>query len=137
MRDDHYTTKSQEYDWKEVCRALTHRDSPLIEDAGSKLDCMGEKVSPIEYCLQKEITNPYLTRAVISKGKVTCKSAKRVIIKWECEGKDDKYCKDVEIGCFLFKEILARRLKLAHSSLEDSVLNCYFDTQVNDIQFNL
>lgn len=134
--DDHYTTKTTEYTFQEVCRALTLRDAPLIEGEGSVLDCMGTKVKPIDFCLKREVTNPYITRAVISDRKILCKSASRVILKWKCEGETDRYCKDKDVGCFLFKEVLARRLKLAHHSLQNGELNCYFDTQVNDIQFN-
>lgn len=141
IKDDHYVIGSNEFSWTEVCQKITKRDSPLIEFASiSTLDCMGEKVNVAKFCDQVEAANPFYTRALVSKykRKVICQSAKRVVIKWECEGSQDKYCKDLDIGCFLFKEKLARRLKLVHKSLtEKKFLNCYFDTQKNEMEFNI
>ena len=141
IRDDHYSTGSKNYSWKEVCAKLVKHEVPLIEAAGvSQLSCMGTKVKVKHFCDQVEQSNPYYTRAKVDQKSKTvlCLSAKRVILKWECEGKNDKYCKDVEVGCFLFKEKLAARLKLAHSSLTDKkYLNCYFDTQKNALKLNL
>ena len=137
VKDEHYVIKENLYTWKQVCLDLTKRPSPLIEyKTVSKLDCMGEVLDVIAFCDKKEAANPYFTRAVVDKEKeaVKCQSAKRVIIKWQCEGKQDRYCKDVEIGCFLFKEKLARRLKIVHQSLTDEkVLNCYFGIPNNSI----
>jgi hypothetical protein len=141
IKDDHYVIDAKEYSWEQVCKTLTKRASPLIEYSSvSGLDCMGEKVKVVKFCDEAEASNPYFTRAIVSKSKrkVICQSAKRVIIKWECEGKEDNYCKDIDVGCFLFKEKLARRLKLVHKSLtENKYLNCYFDTQKNEMEFNL
>ncbi|MFT6632428.1 MAG: hypothetical protein ACJAS4_002391 [Bacteriovoracaceae bacterium] len=141
IKDDHYVIDTKEYTWEEVCKVSTKRASPLIEFSTiSHLDCMGTKVAVVKFCDEVEASNPYFTRALVSKTKrkVICQSAKRVIVKWECEGKDDRFCKDIEIGCFLFKEKLARRLKLVHKSLtENKYLNCYFDTQKNELEFNL
>lgn len=140
LKDDHYVIGEKEFSWEKVCKKLTKRDSPLIEYKSiNELDCMGKSVKVIKYCDDVEAANPYFTRAIVSKNKkvIVCQSAKRVIIKWECEGATDKYCKDIDLGCFFFKEKLARRLKLAHKSLTDGkILNCYFDTQVNDINLN-
>jgi hypothetical protein len=55
-----------------------------------------------------------------------------VILKYKCKAENDKYCKDIEVGCFLFKEQLAKRLKITHQSkTDDGTLNCYFDVRVN------
>lgn len=139
IKDEHSLTGQNLYTWEEVCQNLTKRDSPLIERVNAgMLDCMGKKVKPISFCEKKEITNPYLTRAIVLKNrKVACKSGRRVVLKWECEGKSDRYCQDQEVGCFLFKELLASRLKLAHHSLTGGQLNCYFDTQANAIPLNI
>lgn len=94
---------------------------------------MGTTVKVVTFCDEVEASNPYFTRAFVSvkTKKVVCQSAKRVILKWQCEGNSDPYCKDIDIGCFLFKEKLARRLKLVHKSLDSGkYLNCYFDAPV-------
>ncbi len=141
IKDDHFVTHSNEYSWEKVCEKMVGRKSPLIEyHSKSKLDCMGTKVKVIKYCESVEAGNPYLTRGFVSKekNKVICQSGSRVILKWQCEGKKDPYCKDIDIGCFLFKEKLARRLKLVHKSITDEkFLNFYFDTQKNESKFNI
>jgi hypothetical protein len=141
IKDEHYITSSYKYSWKEACRFLTKRDSPLIAyKSVDSLDCMGKTVKVISFCDDKQVTNPYFTRAIVSNAKkqVICQSAKRVILKWECEGKEDKYCVDPEVGCFLFKERLARRLKLVHHSITDKkYLNCYFEYQNNKLNLNI
>ena len=116
---------------------MTKRSSPLIEKkSDTKLDCMGEVVKAIDFCQQKEIFNEFLTRGLVTEKSVKCQSGKRVILKWSCEGESDRFCRDKDIGCFYFKELLARRLSLVHHSLNDGVLNCYFDTEVNTITLN-
>jgi len=141
IKDDHIIKDERFYSWEEVCRSLTKRESPLIEYKSiSKLDCMGTAVDVMKFCDEKEAANPYFTRAKVDKTtkKVICQSSRRVVLKWECESKSDRYCKDIEVGCFLFKEKLARRLKLVHQSLTDGkYLNCYFDTQVNTMDLNI
>lgn len=142
LKDDHYTSGRNTYSWKNACSFLTKRSSPLIEyHSADMLDCMGEKKKVMPFCEEKEITNPYLTRAIVDRKNKTiqCVSGKRVILKWKCEGENDKYCKDQEVGCFLFKEKLAKKLKLIHHSLTDSktVLNCYFDIQKNNLNLNI
>ncbi len=141
VKDEHYVTGSNKYNWSDVCREMTKRNSPLIEYATiTKLDCMGRKVSATDFCFQKEAANPYFARGYVEKKsrKIVCQSAKRVILKWKCEGKNDKYCQDSEVGCFLFKEKLARRLKLVHNSITDKkYLNCYFDIHSEEMELNL
>ncbi len=137
LRDDHTISGKKEYSWSDVCFYLTKRKSPLIEyHSISTLDCMGDKMEISKFCDEKEAANPYYTRAIVKKNKkVECQSGKRVILKWQCEGKTDKYCQDEEVGCFLFKEKLARRLKIAHQSLssDKKTLSCYFDNQFNSL----
>ena len=141
IKDDHYITGQKKFDWKQVCFKLTKRSSPLIEFKSIyELDCMGTTVNITPFCDETEAANPYYSRAIVSKTekKVICQSAKRVVIKWECEGKKDRYCRDSEIGCFLFKERLAKRLKLVHQSITDKkYLNCYFDHQQNKMEHNI
>jgi hypothetical protein len=142
IRYDNSVTGESKYSWEEACLFLTKRTSPLIDYKSiSELSCMGETKQVIDFCDHKEIKNPYFARAIVDKKNrtVRCQSSKRVILKWKCEDQLDKYCKDPEVGCFLLREKMARRLKLAHKSLTDDgkVLNCYFDTQKNSINLNI
>lgn len=135
LKDDHFSTGYKTYSWAEVCKKLVKTESPLIEKAGiSQLDCMGRKVKVSKFCEQKEASNPFYTRAVVvqSERAVRCYSGKKVRVKWQCDGKQDFYCRDKELGCFYFKEQLANRLTLVHASLiYGKVLNCYFDRSVD------
>lgn len=95
---------------------------------------MGKKVKVDAFCDEKEAGNPYYIRAFVDKEtkQVKCQSARRVRIHYKCLKNDKKYCKDAEVGCFLFKEQLAKRLKLVHNSLgDDGILKCYFDVRVD------
>ncbi len=112
------------------------KEYPLIEKKSVyELDCMKKIIDVREFCAKKEADNPYLTRAIVKNNKVFCQSAKRVVVKYECEGNKDKYCNDVEVGCFLIKEKLAMRLKIAHQSLlQNKVLNCHFDIHSSKLE---
>jgi len=135
IKDEKYITGTSEYSFEDVCKFLTNRESPLIDyKSVTSLNCMGKSLKVAPFCEEKEAANPYYIRAVVDKEskKVQCLSSKRVIIKYQCKSKEDTYCKDVEVGCFLFKEQLAKRLKIVHQSLTDqNILNCYFDVRVD------
>jgi hypothetical protein len=147
LKDDKYITGQSEFSFSEACKYLTKRDSPLIEVANiSTLNCMGKKTEIGRFCDHKEAANPYYIRGIVDtkNQKVICLSSKRVIIKYECEGVEDQFCKDAEIGCFLLKEKLARRLKISHQSITNidspskkKALNCYFDIGKNSLDMNL
>lgn len=144
LKDDHYSSGYNSYSWNEVCQSLVKRKSPLIEKAGvSKLDCMGRVVSASKFCEKQEAGNAFYTRAVVfdHDETVRCYSGKKVIVKWQCNSMNDFYCKDKEIGCYHFKENLASRLKLVHSSITKSnqkdILNCYFDKGTESLSLNL
>jgi len=132
LKDDFFFKSENSYSFSEVCKTLTNRESPLIEKVSADtIDCMGLKKNVIEFCDLKESDNVFLARAYIDEEKksVKCRSGRSVIFKWKCEGKNDRYCKDADIGCFLVKEKLARNLKLNHKALDKKsrTLSCYFD----------
>lgn len=133
IKDEVTVIEEKLFSYREVCKKLTKRDSPLMSyHSISKLDCMGDIINVGDFCDKQTQEDPYYVRAIINKKsqKVVCKSATRVRIKYECESKSDKFCEDKEIGCYLFQEKLAKRLKTAHSSLISSgkkrILNCHF-----------
>lgn len=132
VKDEKTVTGRSTHSFKDVCKFLTKRESPLVEYKSiSKLNCMGDIKEVAPFCDYKEAPNPYYIRAIVNKKekKVECLSAKKVIIKYQCEGKQDKYCIDSEMGCFMLGEKLAKRLKVSHDSKteEDKYLNCYFE----------
>lgn len=120
-------SEKKEYTYSEVCKLLTGKDYPLISKVSvDQIDCMEKKFKAIDFCEKKEAGNPYLSRGVVKKKKVVCESSKRVTIRYRCENKADKFCKDQEIGCYLMKEKFAYRLQLDHGSLTDNLLKCFF-----------
>jgi len=135
-KDDITVTGQNEYSFTQTCKLLTKRESPLIEVLNiSSLDCMGQAVNVSDFCYKIEVDNPFYVRAIIDRKdkKVICKSARRVIVKYECNrASKEKFCQDKQIGCYFLQEKLARRLKLVHSSVLPIVgktykeLNCYF-----------
>lgn len=145
LKDDHLSSGHRSYSWKEVCRTMAATPAPLIEKKGlTKLDCMGKTVRVSSFCEKKEASNPFYTRAVVISydQTVRCYSGKKVTVKWECDSQNDFFCKDKEIGCFHFKEKLASRLELVHSSIIDEknnkkTLNCHFRTQQDRLSINL
>ena len=138
IQDDVFVVDEKIFSYQEVCKFLTKRESPLITfHSINKLDCMGSIVEVSSFCDAKTQEDPYYIRAIVDKEEknVVCKSAKRVTLKYKCKMKNDEYCQDKEVGCYLFQEKLAKRLRLVHSSLMQQgthqVLNCHF-TPKND-----
>ena len=132
IKDEKSVTGRSVFTYEEVCAQLTKRKSPLIDFKSiNSLSCMGEIKEVAPFCDLKEAANPYYIRALVkeSEKKVECLSAKKVIIKYACEGNKDKLCLDSEIGCFLLREKLAKRLQTTHDSLTEDkkFLNCYFE----------
>ena len=132
VKDEKSVTNRSIHSYKEVCKFLTKRESPLVEFKSiSKLNCMGDIKEVAPYCDFKEAANPYYIRAIVNqkRSQVECLSAKKVILKYECGDKNDRYCIDSEMGCFMLGEKLAKRLRIVHDSKTDSdkFLNCYFE----------
>ena len=133
MRYDNSVLFETKHSWDKVCKSMTNKDYPLIDKKSSdKLDCMGIEVDVYKFCDKEEEKNSNYSKAYIDKEfkQVICQSSKRVILKWQCQ-KNDRFCQDLDIGCYLFKEKFARRIKLIHSSFteEKKFINCYFDNE--------
>jgi hypothetical protein len=134
LKDEVSLIKDTSFSFQEVCLKMTKRKAELIEmNSITALDCMGTIIDVGKFCYKQMAHDPYYIRgAVNSKSKkVICKSAKKVIIKYECYD-GESLCKDAEIGCFKLQERLAARLRLSHHSISTlgssglKVLNCYF-----------
>lgn len=141
VQDDKIITAKSSYSFKEACKYLTKRESPLIDFVSiSTLNCMGEKKDIEAFCDFKEAANPYYIRALAFKknNEVRCLSAKKVTIKYKCEKSEDKLCQDSEIGCFHLREKLAKRLSITYSSITDKkFLNCHFEIKRNFLELDI
>lgn len=133
------------FELKNVCERMGHLHTPIIDISSSnELDCMGKKVSLLEFCLKDFKTNTKFIRGFADKKekKVICELASRIMLKLECDTKNDINCMDSEIGCTEFKKTLAHNLKLAQHSLIDpsgivedkksrqKVLTCHFSHEL-------
>lgn len=128
---------------REVCEKLSAKESVLSNIISmTKIDCMGKIFEVDQFCDEKFKKSEKYLRAYTDKENKTviCESASKVILKYECESKDDSNCLDSEIGCFEFKKKLVKNLKVIHHSIIDSqkdpksiskkTLNCYFDYKI-------
>jgi len=148
IKDDIYLIKDTAYSFREVCKTMTKRESPLIQAKSiTKLDCMGSIVNVGDYCFKQQAEDPYYIRGLVDnkKNQVICKSARSVIVKYTCSATSSKrYCEDKEVGCYRLQQKLARRLKTIHASLinindNNKELNCYFAAKnINELNdFNI
>lgn len=129
------------FDLKNVCERMGNLNSPIIEiPTLNEIDCMGKKVSLLEFCLKDFKNNPKFIRGFADRKekKVICELASRIMLKLECDTKNDINCMDSEIGCTEYQKTLAHNLKLAQHSLIDpsgtvvdkksgqKILTCHF-----------
>ena len=133
IRFKHKLVGESKYSFTKVCETLLGKSVPLVQFKSiGELDCMGTIVRVQDYCIKSEAAKAYYTRALVSKKKqkVICQSAKIVNLKYECEGKKDPYCLNEKSGCKYFKKIMAYRLDLNYSYLNEEVkprtLTCRF-----------
>jgi hypothetical protein len=124
------------FDYKKVCDVMGAKEAVIITaPTVNQLDCMGTKVTIIDFCLKDYAKDSKFIRAFVEpKQKVViCEKAKRVILKYQCETKDSERCLDSEIACFDLKKTLAYNLKVFHHSAQGTkdkkVISCIFDSE--------
>ncbi len=121
--------KYQDFSFKEVCEKLGAKNFELIEaKSESEIDCMGKVYPALDFCLNKFPLDKTITRAIVDEKnkKVRCESSASVMVSVSCDKADLKYCFEPEKGCEQLKKIYANRLSIAHFSMLEKNLNCYF-----------
>ncbi|MBC7711753.1 MAG: hypothetical protein H7177_00340 [Rhizobacter sp.] len=129
IKHDILNAKFEEFTFKEVCEKLGAKNLELIEaKSESEIDCMGKVFPAINFCLNKFPLEKTLTRAIVDDKtkKVKCEMSASVMISVSCDKTDLKYCFEPEKGCEQLKKIYANRLSIAHFSMLEKNLNCYF-----------
>lgn len=115
--------------FKEVCEKLGAKNFELIEAKSlSEIDCMGKVFPAIDFCLNKFPLDKTLTRAIVD-GKtkmVKCEHSESVMVSISCDARDLKYCFDPKKGCDELRKIYGNRLEVAHYSMLEKNINCYF-----------
>jgi len=138
IQDEVSTTEKARFSFRTVCSKMVRHESPLIEVVSANtLDCMGKKVEVALFCDKAMAQDPYYLRAYVdeSKKEVVCHSGKKVILKFQCTKKSDRYLceRNAKKNCEHFKELLAKRLDIVHGSFTQSSkgikeINCYFES---------
>lgn len=135
VKHETLNAKYEEFPLKEVCEKLGAKNFELISAKSSnEIDCMGKIFKTIVFCLQKFPDNHSITRAIIDeKNKVLkCESASNVTLYLSCDQRDAKYCLNPKRGCEDLQKIYAVKLEIAHQSVVDKTLNCYFSKPLGD-----
>ena len=135
LKHDVLSAKYEEFTYKEVCEKLGAKNLELIEAKSlTEIDCMGKVFTAIDFCLNKFPLDKTITRAILDDKtkKMRCEFSTSVMVAVSCDQKDLKYCFKPEEGCEQLKKIYANRLTIAHYSMLEKNLNCYFAKPIGE-----
>ncbi len=135
LKHEILNAKYEKFTFREVCEKLGAKNFELIEaKSDSEIDCMGKVYPAIDFCLNKFPLDKTLTRALVDEKtkKVKCELSASVMLAVSCDAKDLKYCFKPEEGCGQLKKIYAHRLSIAHFSMLEKNLNCYFAKPIGE-----
>ena len=106
----------------------------LITPKVADIECMNKSYSVTEFCLQKFPMEKTLTRGYAdeTKKKAVCEMSESVMISVSCDARDLKYCFDPKKGCEELRKIYGNRLEIAHYSMLEKNLNCYFSKTIGE-----
>ncbi len=124
-----------EFPFKEVCEKLGAKHLELIEAKSlTEIDCMGKVYPAFDFCLNKYPMEKTLTRAIVDgKSKtVKCEMSESVMISLSCDKRDLKYCFNPKSGCEELRKLYANRLEVAHYSMLEKNINCYFAKPIGE-----
>ncbi len=129
-------SKKEQFTYLDVCKKMGHRHLLLVERIGDSIDCMGSKVTPLEFCKAIYLTDPQYIRGYIDKSSkaIVCQKGKDVALSISCDKRDNKFCEDARASCIVLKDEFAVNLNLVHQTLlyqgaQGRVLNCHYSVQ--------
>jgi len=111
------------------------KDAVLISPSSlTEMECFNKRFQLIDFCLNKFPMEKTLTRGYVDKDKkkVICEMSESVMISVSCDERDLKYCFNPKHGCEELKKIYGNRLDLAHFSMLEKNLNCYFSKPIGE-----
>lgn len=123
------------FTFQEVCSKLGSKNNEMIEGKSlTEIDCMGKTFPVTQFCLNQYPIEKTLTRGIVNiKNKtVECEMSPSVTVSVSCDKRDLKFCFDPKKGCQELKKIYAYRLEIAHYSLLEKNLNCYFAKAIGE-----
>lgn len=135
LKHDVSNSIEKEFEYKEVCQTMGAKDAMLVAPKSlSEMECFNKSYRLIDFCLQKFPMEKNLTRGFVdtTKKKVVCEMSDSVMISVSCDSRDLKYCFKPKEGCEELRKIYAYRLEIAHYSMLDKNLNCYFSKPIGE-----
>jgi hypothetical protein len=125
----------KEFSYAEVCLEMGAKNLELISVKDlTEIECLNHTYSLIDFCLKKFPMNKALTRgyADLEKKKIFCEMSESVMLSISCDKRDLKFCFVPKKGCEELKRIYANRLEVAHYSMLEKNLNCYFSKSIGE-----
>ena len=135
LKHDILTPALHEFSFRDVCTALGAKNLELIAAKSlTEIECMGKVYQAMNFCLNKFPLNKTLTRAIVDKKNkmVSCEMSESVMVSVSCDKRDLKYCFDPKKGCEELRKIYANRLDIAHYSMLEKNINCYFAKSIGE-----
>ena len=135
LKHDVSSPRYKEFDYKDVCNEFGVKDAILISPkVVAEIECFNKTFSLTDFCLKKFPMDKTLTRGYVdsSKKKVVCEMSESVMISVSCDSRDLKYCFNPKKGCAELRKIYANRLEVAHYSMLEKNLNCYFSKSIGE-----
>lgn len=125
----------KEFEYTEVCEVMGAKNAVLISPKSlTEMECLNKTYSLIDFCLKKFPMEKMLTRGFVdqAKKKVVCEMSESVMLSVSCDQRDLKYCFSPKKGCEELRKIYANRLEIAHFSMLEKNLNCYFSKHIGE-----
>ncbi|MBP9681319.1 MAG: hypothetical protein KBD76_07935 [Bacteriovorax sp.] len=135
LKHERSSVVNKEFDYTEFCQTLGAKHSELISvKSMSEIECMNKSYEVLDFCLKKFPEDKWLTRGYVdqAKKKIICEMSKSVMVSVSCDKRDSLYCLNPKEGCEKLRKIFAHRLEIAHFSLLEKNLNCYFSPSIGD-----
>lgn len=135
LKHDISSPRYKDFEYKEVCETMGSKDAILITPKSlTELECLNKSYNLTDFCLKKYPLEKSLTRGHVDqeKKKVICEMSESVMLSVSCDSRDLKYCFNPKHGCEELRKIYAYRLEIAHYSLLEKNLNCYFSKPIGE-----
>ncbi len=125
----------KEFDYLEVCQAMGSKNTVLITPKSlTEIECLNKNYSIIDFCLKKFPMEKTLTRGYIDfhAKKAVCELSNSVMLSVSCDSRDLVYCFKPKEGCEKLRKIYAIGLEVAHYSMLEKNINCYYSKPIGE-----
>lgn len=125
----------KEFEYAEVCQTLGAKNLELISAKSvHEIECLNKSYFITEFCHKKIPLVKNLTRGFldIKNKKAVCEMSDSVMVSISCDKRDLRYCLEPKKGCEALRKIYANQLELAHFSMLEKNINCYFAEPIGE-----